>query len=153
MPSAQGRLWPKRVQTRVSGIRRQLGVRQVPRGGQQQRYTRHVRIVYWPRQPKEWRVAHDRNSKQRPLNPFRIRPNPFRAVCTAPPTCGERRQAPPLAQLTEYVEVSENRHAQPALASGMSSSPLAGIVLIQHPRRCPLKCRVPLSVSRSSLWW
>ena len=47
------------------------------------------------------------------------------------------------------VEAMEKRQTQPALASGIITRPLAGIVLIQQPRRCPAKCSVPLSVSRS----
>jgi len=47
------------------------------------------------------------------------------------------------------VEAIENRQTHPALASGIITSPLAGIALIQQPNRCPAKCRVPLSDCRS----
>ena len=38
---------------------------------------------------------------------------------------------------------------QPELASGTISRPLAGMKLIQQPGRCPPKCCVPKSLSRS----
>ena len=47
------------------------------------------------------------------------------------------------------VDAIENKQTHPALASGITTSPLAGSALTQQPSRCPAKCFVPLSSYRS----
>ena len=47
------------------------------------------------------------------------------------------------------TRMDENYQVQPELASGIISNPFAGMKLIQQPVRCPAKCRVPMSFSRS----
>ena len=58
-------------------------------------------------------------------------------------------QIPDAIPFVFKIDAIENWQTQPALASGIITSPFPGIALTQQPSRCPAKCRVPLSLYKS----